>query len=437
MENELTWTQGCCKKNAKSGENILLKEMGFCEEHGCQMTEFAHFVLTFVCQKRKGLKVTFVPRFENTGTRRGCLASGVLCIGDRCQSGELGLFDIYLRTEDECREMFTRLAHMCIMGDSCMLRIPTYKELDVKNGDTQFQIACAYHTFMEGVVWRRMSSIASDGMLPQMMVATMTKESIPYHIEWDARTMKCELMVVKCTQEERHDRQMHVTPTFIAWRLHNSAMPHHVDLLPGGMDGQYMVCGGDPAGFAHRMEHYLPLRRMILRNAHPLEEPHRPPVLLVAADVVVSPDDQDDYNAICSTIRGCVGIAASGPSPITIPKHAVVCPLACRSCSWIQWSALRHITEGTCVTMRVFFLIRGGHMLVPMYDTDTTPALLPCILARPEDMKHGHICLQVVPPNVPICWQASQSGRHGAYVYVRAHGVACGQRMIYFASLST
>jgi hypothetical protein len=173
---------------------------------------------------------------------------------------------------------------------------------------------------------------------------------------------------------------------------------------------------------------------MLLRGAHPFDEPHHPPVLAVPASVVISPNGPDAHQDAANVLGKCVNTAMAGMHAVHVaPPDARTSSLRCRVCSWMEWTRLRVCADGTNLTMTVFFLLRGGILHVPIYDA--YDLLVPCILAQPEEIHPSLVCLLVVPSNVPVGWRLSASGRREACVGIQAYGPASPLRQVYFTGI--
>jgi hypothetical protein len=204
--------------------------------------------------------------------------------------------------------------------------------------------------------------------------------------------------------------------------------------IVGSSDGRYILCG-DGTTMEREMSKQHPLQRMIIRDAHPIVEPHHPPVLVVPPTVVISPSGPEALARTCSALHVCISDATTTQStPLVLPDDVRLCAVRCREQSWTEWTSLRIREDGTCITMAIFFLIRGAILPLPITDyADHSSLLLPCVLAQPEQTHPGRVCLLVVPPNIPICWRTRHAnGRQEACVGVRARGPAGTLRQIYF-----
>lgn len=454
--DDLQWVQSSCKMHVSADETTGKGEMNgltFCEEHGCAIAELAHFVLSFLCAASErnattsnaaAAVVLFSAKYATSGRERGRLASGWLHIV--CRAG-VNLLSVHLINADKCRDLLMILATMCFRDVGGPPATPTHLD-GVDEGSSACDVARSYHRYMRQVVWARMSALQASGSLPLFVMLSMAEEIIPYHIEWDAAAVSSgmEVLKLKVEQEQEHNpnpNPAHDAPCFVVRRLHLPPPMQAVSIV-GSSDGRYIMCG-DGTKMEREMTKQHPLLRMIIRDDHPLVEPHHPPVLAVPPTVVVSPSGQESLARTCSALHVCISDATTQSTPLVpplvLPVDVRLCAVRCREQCWAEWTNLRIREDGACTTMAIFFLIRGAVLPIPITDyADHSSLLLPCVLAQPEHTHPGRVCLLVVPPNIPICWRtrhATATGGGGgggreACVGVRARGPAGPLRQIYF-----
>lgn len=449
---DIQWVQCCCQRYV-STERQNTCELPLCEEHICENAELAHFVMLFLCEENGQKKelseigVFFSPKFATSGRQKGRLASGWVHFVKKCKNLEeqaphgckrQPLLSVHLINEEQCRRLFVSLAQISFKEVGGTPSTPTQTELEgIHQGSSPCDISRAYHTHMRHIVWRRMSDLQASGDLPRLVLACMAGQLEPYHIEWDERTVRSGMEVLKLHHQTADgDGDQHANPCFIVRRLHLPPPMEAVNIV-GSTDGRYVFCG-DGTTINGEMNKQLPLQLMIIRDAHPIVEPHHPPVLVVHPAVVISTSGPDELASTCRALVNCV--AKASPTLLTeinLPAELRMSALRCREQCWAEWTGLRMSKDGACIAMAIFFLMRGALLAVPITDhTDHRSILLPCVLAQPENTHPGQVCLLVVPPNIPICWRVQHgTGKREACVGVRARGPAGVLRQLYFTGL--
>lgn len=426
-ENEIEWVQCSCKRNVfHSGERRGV--LAFCEDHRCEKTEIAHFVASFLMRKMSNdmddgrHSLSFDAKYNSNGQQKGKLSSGCIRIVSRGET----ILEVHLGNDDQCRDVFIKMSLECFCGVGGPPPQP-HKLVGLNDESSSLLIGNAYNKHMRSLVWGRMKELEQTGVLPMLLASVLTSTCTPYHMAWHKRMTRADMVILSFGGDRG--------PSFIGWRLVLPPPLEPVDMIVGSCDGRYLLCDRN-IKIELEIAKTTSMKGMIFHGPHPLGEPHHPPVLAVPAGAVVAPHGPDSVTSLNTALRRAVhDTAITGPTQVSIPSVCRVCPLRCRIESSFAWARIHIAENDECHTMEVLYLIRGGMLHVPIYDTmdQSHEMLIPCMLAPPEHIKPGLVCLVVVPPNIPIGWRSCGGKRRQAFVTVCTRGRGA-MRRVYFSA---